>query len=372
MKVTIACNFPPDDRLGSSKIALREADELERLGVRVERVFRDALPGPHAGRAGALTSPVRIAAALWSRAEGSDIVDIAGGDGFGYARIARAARPRQAVVARSNGLWARVLETEPQTGGLARKAASAMLQKGVFCRWEAASLKNAHFARTLSSPDKDDIAARGWKPAERISVVNPGADDTFDSDAPLERREGVVFMGSWLRRKGKRAAAAALSRLLESRPSLRVWVLGSGFTVEHVLSDFDAAVRGRVSVVPMVPTVELARLASNAAVLLFPTLYEGFGLVVLEAMRAGLAVVTTPTGAGVDAVRDGESGLIVPFDDDRAAEQAVARLLDDDALRRRIAEAGQKEARRRTWQRAGEELLACYEAALATLGKRAR
>jgi glycosyltransferase involved in cell wall biosynthesis len=87
-------------------------------------------------------------------------------------------------------------------------------------------------------------------------------------------------------------------------------------------------------------------------------------------MRAGIAVVTTPTGAGVDAVRDGESGLIVPFDDDRAAERAVARLLDDDALRRSLAEAGRNEARRRTWQRSGRELLACYEAALQSVRDR--
>jgi glycosyltransferase involved in cell wall biosynthesis len=81
-------------------------------------------------------------------------------------------------------------------------------------------------------------------------------------------------------------------------------------------------------------------------------------------MRAGLAVVTTPTGAGVDAVRNGETGLVVPFDDDRAAERAVATLLDDDALRRRIAGAGREEARQRTWRRSGSELLACYEAAI--------
>ena len=370
MNVTIACNFPTDDRLGSPKIALREADELERLGVRVERVFREALPGPQVGRTAELTAPYRVAAALWARAKASDVVDIAGGDGFAYARMARRTSPHQAVVARSNGLWVRVLETEPNTGNVIRKVASAVLQSAVFCRWEAAALKSAHWARTLSSPDRDDIAARGWKPVERISVVNPAADDAFDSDAPLDRREGVVFMGSWLRRKGKRAAAAALSRLLAQRPNLDVRVLGSGFTIEHVQSDFDSAVRQRVSVVPMVPPSELAKLASSAAVLLFPTLYEGFGLVVLEAMRAGVAVVTTPTGAGVDAVRDGETGLVVPFDDDRAAESAVARLLDDDALRRRLAEAGREEARRRTWRRSGEELLACYEAALRTVRNR--
>ena len=364
MKVTIACNFPADDRFGSPKIALREADELERLGVSVERIFRDALPAPRSGRVAELSSPGRVAAALWARAKSSDVVDIAGGDGFAYAQLARAMRPRQAVVARSNGLWARVLETEPQTGSALRKVLSSLLQSNVYCRWEAASIRHAVWTRTLSSPDRDDIAARGWKPRDRVSVVNPAADDVFDSDAPLDQRNGVIFMGSWLRRKGKRATAAALSRLLRDRPKLGFRALGTGFSEEHVRADFDEAVRSRVTALSVATPSELARAASSAAILVFPTLYEGFGLVVLEAMRAGLAVVTTPTGAGVDAVRDGQTGLIVPPDDDRAAEQAVVRLLDDDALRRRIAEAGRDEARRRTWRRSGAELLACYEAAL--------
>src|SRR4030095_7668338 len=101
MKVTIACNFPADDRLGSAKIALREADELERLAVTVERVFQEALPVPRSGRAGGLTAPGRVATRLVARAGKSDLVDIAGGDGFLYARLAPMSRPRQAVWARS-------------------------------------------------------------------------------------------------------------------------------------------------------------------------------------------------------------------------------------------------------------------------------
>jgi glycosyltransferase involved in cell wall biosynthesis len=370
MKVTIAMNFPPDDRLGSSKIALREADELERLGVHVERVFQDALMSPRKGRPADLTSPGRVAAALLSRAKTSDVVDVAGWDGFAYAHLARRLRQEQAVVARSNGLWTRVLETEPHTGGALKRAGSFLLQSGVYCRWEEASLRHAHWARTLSSPDRDDIAARGWKPPERISVVNPAADDAFDSEDGLEGRSGVVFMGSWLRRKGRRATAAALSRLLAARPTLSFTVLGAGFREDEVRADFDESVRHRVGVLPVATPAELGRAAARAAILLFPTLYEGFGLVVLEAMRAGLAVVTTPTGAGVDAVRDGETGLIVERDDDRGAERSVARLLDDEPFRQRLAEAGRAEARRRTWKRTGEELLACYESALRAVRNR--
>jgi glycosyltransferase involved in cell wall biosynthesis len=141
-------------------------------------------------------------------------------------------------------------------------------------------------------------------------------------------------------------------------------ILGSGFGESTVHLDFQPGVRHRVKVVPVATPPELARAIGVAKILLFPTLYEGFGLVVVEGMRAGLAVVTTPTGAGIDAVRDGETGLIVPIGDERATEAAVGRLLDDDALRLRLAESARAEARKRTWRRSGEELLGCYESAL--------
>jgi glycosyltransferase involved in cell wall biosynthesis len=364
MKVTLACNTPADDKLGTPKIVLREAEQLERLGVEVDRVFRESLPRPWSGRPADLTAPVRVAAALLGRAKKSDVVDIAGWDAWAYASIPRLARGRQAVVCRSNGLWARVLPTEPRPGGRLKQLGRNAYQSAVFLHWEKASIRSSHFTRVLSSPDRDDIVLRGWKAADRIAVVNPAADEAFDSEVPLEERDGVVFMGSWLARKGKRAAAAALSRLLVSRPELVVSVLGAGFPESVVRDDFDAAVRERVKVVPVATPAELARAIAVAKVLVFPTLYEGFGLVVLEGMRAGLAVVTTPTGAGIDAVRDGETGLVVPVDDDTATENAVRRLLDDDPLRRRLAQAGRATARERTWRRSAEELLRCYEAAL--------
>ena len=106
------------------------------------------------------------------------------------------------------------------------------------------------------------------------------------------------------------------------------------------------------------------------AVLVFPTRYEGFGLVVLEAMRAGLAVVTTPTGAGKDVVRDGVNGLVVPIEDVAATAAAVTRLIDDPALRIQLAQEAVAEARGRLWSRTAAELTAVYERALALAARR--
>jgi glycosyltransferase involved in cell wall biosynthesis len=118
-----------------------------------------------------------------------------------------------------------------------------------------------------------------------------------------------------------------------------------------------------VTVVAAVPAEELARRLGGFAILLFPTRYEGFGIVVAEAMRAGLAVVTTPTGAGADIVRDGENGLLVPIGAVEAAEAAVLRLADDPALRERLGARAASDTADLTWARAAREVAAVYERA---------
>jgi glycosyltransferase involved in cell wall biosynthesis len=69
----------------------------------------------------------------------------------------------------------------------------------------------------------------------------------------------------------------------------------------------------------------------------FPSLYEGFGLAVLEAMAAALPIVTTRVGIATDALRDDDGALLVPGRDPAAIVTAVERLLGDAGLRERLS-----------------------------------
>jgi glycosyltransferase involved in cell wall biosynthesis len=304
--------------------------------------------------------------ALAARAREADVVEVAGFDGWLYARFARLRRRGQAVVCRSNGLWAHAVTFErPQARGAGRRLASALYQRHVLCRWEAASIRSAHLTVFPAQPDADEVIAQGWAAPEAVAVVGHGVDNFFASDVPLDARKDVVFVGTFFHRKGSDVVAAAMSRVLRARPALGLSLIGPGIPAADVLAQFDVDVRERISVVGSMPSDQLARRLGTFAVLVFPTRYEGFGLVVLEAMRGGLAVVTTPTGAGADIVRDGENGLIVPIGSVDATAAAVQRLVDDPALRMRIGAAAAAEGSRRTWRRAAEELLVAYERARA-------
>jgi glycosyltransferase involved in cell wall biosynthesis len=144
------------------------------------------------------------------------------------------------------------------------------------------------------------------------------------------------------------------------RPDLKLTLFGVGWPAQVVLGHFDERVRSRVHVEVSLTPRELAARLESFAVLLFPTRYEGFGIVVSEAMARGLAVVTTRIGAGADLIRDGQNGLIVPMGAPRETKSAVARLLDDDSFRVGVARAAVTLASHLTWARAAEERVSTY------------
>jgi phosphatidylinositol alpha 1,6-mannosyltransferase len=131
----------------------------------------------------------------------------------------------------------------------------------------------------------------------------------------------------------------------------------------------DGPLRPRVpGALGFVPHDELERLYARAAVVACPSRREGFGVACLEAMAHGRPVVATAIGGLRDLVVDGETGLVVPPRDPAALRGALARLLDDEELRRRLGAAGRRRAQERfSWPAVTEATLAAYADALGTM-----
>jgi len=108
----------------------------------------------------------------------------------------------------------------------------------------------------------------------------------------------------------------------------------------------------------------LLREMSEADVFVFPSLFEGFALVILEAMAVGLPVITTPNTAGPDLIEDGKEGLIVPAGDANALREAMQSLLHNPERARSMGRAAHEKAKEFTWERYGER----WEAMLHELG----
>lgn len=156
-----------------------------------------------------------------------------------------------------------------------------------------------------------------------------------------------------------------LSRLLDAYIHLRqnrsstpemVWVGAPRWGSAELL---DRARSVGVLLTGFVAQEDLPALYRRAEMLVYPSLYEGFGLPPVEAMACGTPVITSNTTSLPEVV--GRAALTVDPTDVRAIAGAMARLLDDPVLTKELTEAGIERAQRYTWPRAARELLAALQ-----------
>lgn len=195
-----------------------------------------------------------------------------------------------------------------------------------------------------------------------------GSRDRSGSD----RRRGeevLVFLGRLEHRKGADVAVRAFLRLAAGRPGLRLRVLGDG-PLRPVLERLRAAapsdVAARLDLDGRVEPAALPRALADAEVAVLPARGgESFGIVLLEAMASGLAIVASDIPGYRDVARDGREAVLAPPGDDAALAAAVARVLDDADLAGRLRAAGAARAAAHDWAVVADRTRAVYEAARA-------
>jgi glycosyltransferase involved in cell wall biosynthesis len=199
---------------------------------------------------------------------------------------------------------------------------------------------------TVSERSKRDIVELYGVPAERIVVTPNGVDPVFSPGAPGSH-DYVLAVGAIQRRKNQLAALAAAQAA-----GLPLVVVGpeKDPAVASELRERGAILRGYV------PIEELADLYRGAACLVQASLYEGFGLPVLEAMACGTPVVTVPDAALLEIV--GEAAVVVDAHD---LGDGIRRAI---AGRDALSAAGLERARAFSWRRSAERTLAVYREAL--------
>lgn len=201
-------------------------------------------------------------------------------------------------------------------------------------------------------------------PGHRVSRHFSGVDDDLldrARAAPASRGPGVLFVGSWIERKGIREIAAALPRVLESCPGSSLTIAGCRSPASGVLEAFPEHLRARIRVIERMDSNEtLAAVYASHRVLVLPSYFEGQPLAMMEAAAFGLSIVTTPVSGMLDFIRDGENGLFAPVGDSAALAGQVERLLRDDDLARALGSAVRRDVEHHTWRDSARNLAAIY------------
>jgi glycosyltransferase involved in cell wall biosynthesis len=373
MKILMAADFPDDPTLGSAKVLYKLREEFLRQGHGCDALFaRDLGLRPSQRHARDLMGPVLTAAAIARaiRERGAyDVIDVAGAEGAAFAALRRTGTARSAaLVSRSNGLehlnYARMLE-DAEAGVSSKPWHRRLWYPAVRLRQVRRAIESCDRLILINDGDRDYVLARRWTAVETIDVIAHGVSERFLEAHPPSgpRGEGVLFCGSWDAMKGVQYLTAAWGDLAHDPKPPRITVLGGGRPASAILADFDPDARRLVTVLDRIAEEDVMEHYRRHDLLVMCSTYEGFGLVVVEAMSQGLPVIATPVGAARTLVRNGETGLIVPPRNAAALGSAIRQLLADPALRAKLASAALRAVQGLTWNATARRTLEAYERA---------
>lgn len=188
--------------------------------------------------------------------------------------------------------------------------------------------------------------SRATNTKAQVSVVPYGAPlirPALSKPRPSTNKLRVIFVGSLSQRKGLgylltavEIAGANVELTLIGKRSSECAVLGNALRKHRWI--------------PSLSHAEVLEELRKHDVMVFPSLFEGFGLVILEAMSCGVPVVTTPNGAGPDVISDGEDGFIVPIRDSEAIAEKLDLLMVDRKRLAAMGRAASEKARKHSWE----------------------
>ena len=194
------------------------------------------------------------------------------------------------------------------------------------------------------------VASAGVDPA-RIRAVLPGCDRLGERcEPPYPDVDGgvrLLFLGSLTPRKGVLALVHAMSAVA-SRATLTL--VGPADRDPAYAAQVYAAIarspaRERIRVTGALPDEGVAAALASHDLFVLPSLHEGFGIAIAEALAHGLGVISTTAGAIPEVVRDGREAILVPPGDERALVAALVRAVNDPTLRAAMAAAALTRAR---------------------------
>lgn len=223
-----------------------------------------------------------------------------------------------------------------------------------FAQQARTAAKRADIIIAVSRFTADQVEEFLGFPGDRIRVVPHGVAPVDDALLHLPRRPVVLTVGAVQKRKNTARLVQAFAALPEP---WELWVVGSlGYGAEEIQQMAER--HARVKLLGYVPDADLPKLYAEASVFAFPSLDEGFGIPVLEAMAYGLPVLTANRSALPEVA--GDAALLVDPDSVEAIAEGLLRLTDE-TTHAHYREAGYRRQKDFTWERAARMTFEAYQ-----------
>jgi glycosyltransferase involved in cell wall biosynthesis len=226
--------------------------------------------------------------------------------------------------------------------------------------------KRATRVVTNSNNSKNDLLQYCKVPLDRVSLVYWAVDDFFlklrqDTVLDRPRKNYMLYVGSLEPRKNIKLLVEAYVHLRKQHPKIidKLLLIGGE---SPLFAEFTLGITEyKEDIIPLgfVGEDSLRTYYREAKLVVYPSLYEGFGFPPLEAMASGTPVVTSNSSSLPEVV--GDAALTVDASDALQLSEAIYRLLNDQLLREALIRKGYERVRKFTWTRVARKVLAIYE-----------
>lgn len=232
--------------------------------------------------------------------------------------------------------------------------------------WTKFSVENSSHIITISNSTKRDISTNYKIKKDKITVAYPG----FNKEIfyPIKGKKNtedpyIIYIGTIQPRKNLIRLMEAVARI----DTLQLVIVGKikgegkeGWKYKEILKAPESlGIGDRVEFKGFVPTEDLPELISSAQAFVLPSLYEGFGIPVLEAMACGTPVIVSNVSSLPEVI--GNAGLIVdPYSTDQI-EQAIRILITDKKLQQKYSKLGLSQAKKFSWEKMARTVLKVFE-----------
>jgi glycosyltransferase involved in cell wall biosynthesis len=237
--------------------------------------------------------------------------------------------------------------------------------------WTRKSLEVADKIITVSDATGEDCVKEGAKPST-VRTVYQGFESSYEhlklSDkkqqqviASMQLPENcILFLGSLQPRKNLAQLVEAFALIAHQVPHHLVLAGGKGSSYEQLLTLVEQhKLQERVVFTGYIDDQQRAALYQHAELFVYPSKYEGFGLVILEAMSFGVPVITSDNSSLPEAA--GDAGILVSAGDIPALANKIIDVLSDSDLQAELTKKGLQHCKRFSWQQSAQEMLTVYQ-----------
>lgn len=360
MKFLFVANFLRDENAGAAGHIVQLAKTLNKNGHLAHNFFRNGL-GINSRKNIFLNSIAFLSFPIITTLKifhldfinRYDFVIISSGDGFLYALCMKVflRKKKPMIIMRSHGyeyLYRKELEIEKR---FFKHPPFSYKEKIFLFGFRLLQVKIfSYFCDSIFCLNKNEKAYLGsLYPKKKIFAVPVGINPIFMSQKETIKKRDILFVGGWCRMKGRIYLSDILNRLHKDMGELTTSIIGTGLDAKDVSIDFPDAIKNKIRIVKAIPKNMLQQEYATHKVFLFPSLFEGYGNVILEAMASAMVVVISKDLGVSEIIIHGYNGFLIEKRDVEGFVTAIESILKNEALREEIGKNAQKSVSHMTW-----------------------